>query len=232
MKLKPNKIHLRIGLIFLPFLLLSALTGFFRANHQWFWKEDYMKVKRTLYENKLTIPSISLEEAFNKPDNYFHRKVEVEQVKLKSETGKLLYEIKIKNEHTLLMDANAGDILSPLSSKMAEKFSKSYIISDVKLKNISAIVKYKPRKQKVARSVYVLTYDDELNTEIFVDQYTGEIVEELDDNLRFGIWMVKLHDYDFWEMKRFNLSFVSLGVVAIGFTGFWLWLRKNKRRKL
>lgn len=231
MKLKPNKLHLQIALIFLPFLLLSALTGFFRANYKWFWKDDYMKVKRTTYENKIGEPSIPINAIFKKADEYFHKRVEIEQIKLKPDAGRLFYEVKVKNEHSLLIDGMTGESLSPLGEDLVKKISSQYIREDLEIESIQPIVNYVPRKLKKVRPVYEIRYKDDLDTKIYLDLYTGEIVEELDTNLSFGMWMVKLHDYDFWDMKRFNLNLVALGIISVGFTGFYIWLRKKKRTK-
>ncbi|HYG19663.1 MAG TPA: PepSY domain-containing protein, partial [Ohtaekwangia sp.] len=70
-----------------------------------------------------------------------------------------------------------------------------------------------------------------LNTKILLDKYNGEIEEEIDNNLKFGFWMVKLHDYDFWNSKRVILSVVGAGLTVVGLTGFYLWLRKKDKKK-
>lgn len=86
---------------------------------------------------------------------------------------------------------------------------------------------YKTRKEKKLRPVYIGEFADDLHTKIYVDKSNGEIEEEVDDNLQFGFWMVKWHDYDFWNAKRFNLSVVGIGLLILGFTGFYLWINKR-----
>lgn len=229
-KINRYKVHRVIGLIFLPFLIISVATGFFRANYQWFWKEDYKKFKNTSYEYKIHSPEISIDSVFVILKNNYGENITVSEIKLKSEIGKLFYDVKIKNHTPVLVDANKGEILSPISQELAKAIAGQYVKPELKFKTIYANDNYKTRKDKKTRPVYIAEYDDPLHTKIFIDKNNGEIEEETDDNLQFGFWMVKLHDYDFWEAKRFNLSFVAIGLFILSCTGFYLWLKKKKRK--
>lgn len=232
MKGKTNryKVHRIIGLVFLPFLIISVLTGFFRANYQWFWKEDYKKIKNFSYDNKIKIPEITIDSVFVILRNTYGENIFVSEIKLKSEIGKLFYDVKIKNHAPVLIAADKGKIVSPISMELAKTISGQYVKQELKFKTIYADDNYKTRKDKKKRPVYIAEYDDPLHTKIYIDKNNGEIEEETDDNLRFGFWMVKLHDYDFLEAKRFNLSFVGVGLFILGCTGFYLWLKKRKQR--
>jgi len=229
-KINRYKVHRVIGLIFLPFLIISVVTGFFRANYQWFWKEDYKKIKNFTYEYKLKSPDISVDSVFAILEKNYGDDILISEIKLKSEIGKLFYDVKIKNHIPVLIDANKGNVLSPISQELAKAIAGQYVKPELKLKTIYAADNYKTRKDKKARPVYIVEYDDPLHTKIYIDKNNGEIEEETDDNLQFGFWMVKLHDYDFWEAKRFNLSFVGIGLFILGYTGFYLWMKKKKRK--
>lgn len=229
-KINRYKVHRVIGLIFLPFLIISVATGFFRANYQWFWKEDYKKFKNTSYEYKIHSPEISIDSVFVILKNTYGENIIVSEIKLKSEIGKAFYDVKIKNHIPVLIDADKGTILSPLSKELAKAIAGQYVNSELKFKTIHADDNYKTRKDKKIRPVYIAEYDDPLHTKIYIDKNNGEIEEEIDDNLEFVFWMARLHDYDFWNAKRFNLSFVGIGLFILGCTGFYLWLKKRKQR--
>lgn len=224
------KIHRLAGLVFLPFLFISIITGFFRANHQWFWKEDYKKIKNFALGSNIRLPQIGIDSIFMILKSVCGDSVHVSKAILKNEAGTLLYDIKIANHAPVLIDADSGMLLSPLSKNLATAIAGQYVKPGLKLKAIYEDDSYMTRKDKKTRPVYVAEYDDRLHTKIYIDKHTGEIVEESDDNLKIGFWMIKLHNFDWWELKRFNLSFVSIGLLLIGLSGFYIWLKKTKRK--
>jgi len=221
------KFHRIVGLVFLPLLLISVLTGFFRANHKWFWKEDYKKIKTTRYEVKIQSPQIGIDSVLSIIKSSYGDSILVSEIQLKSEIGRLFYNVKIKKGLPVLIDAANGHIVSPLTPELAKEFATQYVKDGLPFKSIHEDNAYRSRKEKKQRPVYVAEYADELHTKIYIDKNNGEIEEEVDDNLQFGFWMVKWHDYDFWNAKRFNLSFVSIGLLIVGLTGFYLWIRKQ-----
>lgn len=229
-KINRHRLHRKIGLVFLPLLLLSAITGFFRANHAWFWKKDYMKVKRNLYPSAVATPPVSLARCFAIADSITGKKGSLQAVLYKTDGGLDLYQITMKDHVPVVIDAVSGEVMSPVTAQRAVALARQYIQNDFPFRQCELLEGYVPRKQKAPRPVYRISYKDELNTEIYLDKYTGEIVEELDDNLRFGVWMVKLHDYDFWDNKRFHLSVVGAGTVLLGLSGLWLLVKRKKKR--
>lgn len=232
MKIKPNKLHLRIGMIFLPFLLVSTITGFFRANHEWFWKENYMKKKRER-NAAISIPVVPIDQCMSLALNFVEEKDEIRQLKLKMECGKLFYEIKFKSNHPILIDATTGRLINGLSENIAVAVADQYIESDFGKGAVTFIPNYIYRKEKKAKEVFEVSYNDDLHSKIYIDKYSGEIVEEVDDNRKIIFWMVKLHDYDFWNSKRVILSLVSIGIVSIGMTGLFVWWKSyRKKRKI
>lgn len=219
------RIHRVTGLLILPFLLLSALTGFFRANYKWFWKEDYKKVKNFSFDTHLRPPVITIDSLFKIID------LPVNEIRLRKEAGHVFYEVSLEKGPAVLMDAQSGKIVSPVSRALATDLVKLYVKEGTPLSKLVLNKDYLTRKDKKKKEVYIASFNDALNTQIIIDYHTGEIVEEIDDNLKFGFLMVKLHDYDFWNLKRGILSFVGCGVTLIGVSGLYVWLRKKKKRK-
>lgn len=230
-KLNSYKIHRILSLIFIPFFIISVATGFFRANYQWFWKENYKKIKTNIYKQSVYPPKITIDSTIIILQNHYNKNITISEIKLKNEIGKLFYDIKINNHPPTLIDANNGKILSPLSKDLAKTFAQQYVNPNSKLLSIHINDNYKTRKGNKTRPVYIATYNDPLNTKICIDKYNGEIEEEIDDNLKIGFWMIKLHDYDFYDTKKINLNIVSIGLFAIALSGLYIWLKKIKLLK-
>lgn len=230
-KLNRNRIHLYIGVFLFPFLLISALTGFFRANHQWFWKADYKKIKNTTFQYTLDKPFISVDSVFEIAKRQYGEKGTLAEIRLRKEIGKMFYDVRNTGNAPLLIDATSGKVLSPISEDLAASLASQYVKPGLPIKKVSLDENYKTRKEKKTRSVYIVEFADELHTQILLDSNNGEIEEEIDDNLKFGMLMVKLHDYDFWNSKRIILSFAGIGLTVVGLTGFYIWLRKKDKSK-
>jgi uncharacterized iron-regulated membrane protein len=225
------RLHLLIGVTLFPFLLISSLTGFFRANHKWFWKENYKKVKNTAYSYVLEKPPIPLDSVFSIAERSYNEDPKLAEIRLRREAGRLFYDVRSKGKSPLLIDATNGEVLSPIQESLAIQLASQYVSTDATVKSAYLDENYTTRKEHKPRPVFVVEYADELHTQILLDKFNGEIEEEIDDNLKFGFWMVKLHDYDFWNSKRLILSFVGLGLTGVGLTGFYIWLRKKNKKK-
>lgn len=231
MKIKRSKLHRYIGLVLLPFLVVSALTGFFRANHKWFWKEDYKKVKNTRYSYTLDVPAVSMDSLFRIVRDEAGVDAAITEIRFRKEAGRLFYDVRLRGHHPLLIDAANGKVLSPITAELAVTLASQYVKDNPEMKSIVLNEHYRTRKEHKLRQVYVVSYKDALNTQILLDKYNGEIEEEIDNNLKFGFWMVKLHDYDFWNSKRAILSFAGLGLTAVALTGFYLWIKVRRKKK-
>lgn len=229
-KLNRYRIHLFIGIFLFPFLLISSLTGFFRANYKWFWKEDYKKTKNSSYNYALDNPLVSIDSVFVITAAQYGDAM-LAEIRLRKEAGRLFYDVRGKGKKPILIDAKNGEVVSPISEGLAISLANQYVKAGTKVKSVYLDENYKTRKEKKPRPVYVVEYADALNTKILLDKNNGEIEEEIDDNLKFGFMMVKLHDYDFWNSKRIILNFVGLGLTLVGFTGFYIWLMKKEKKK-
>ena len=237
MKIKINRyrFHLILGLCVLPALIISAGTGFFRANYKWFWKENYKKVKNFTYDYHIEKPDIGIDSIYSLVNYRFGQDVKISEIRLRKEIGMLLYDVRIEKQAPILIDAHKGKVLNPLTKDLAICFASQYVKPEYKIKDAYLDNNYLTRKDKKTRPVYIVEYADDLHTKILIDKNNGEIEEEIDDNLKFGFLMVKLHDYDFWNLKRSILSIVGISLTILGISGFYLWLRKrksNKRKKI
>jgi uncharacterized iron-regulated membrane protein len=230
-KFNRYRLHLFAGVLLFPFLLISATTGFFRANSQWFWKADYKKVKNTSFATTLGKPQVTLDSVFEIATRRIGSEVIPTEIVLRAQAGRMFYDVRSAGKPSVLIDAATGEILSPITPAFAALLASQYVKAGTVLKKIYKDPDYKTRKEKKQRSVYIAEYADALHTKIFLDSNNGEIEEETDDNLAIGMLMVKLHDYDFWNTKRITRSLVGAGLTLVGLSGFYIWLRKKSKKK-
>lgn len=224
-------IHRYLGVCLFIFIVISATTGFLRANYRWYWKEGYKQKKQVISNIPLTSPSLSIEQVFKIVNKKNDGTTEVEHIKLKGDFGRLLYEVKLKNDSKFLIDAQTGKPLSPLKEELVKKIASQYIKGKTEVQEITKLKQYIPRKEKEIRPVYKVSFNDRLHTEIFLDINTGEIVEELDDQRKMALWIIRLHDYNVFGLKRIFLSFVGIGLLLLTTSGFYLWLSGRPLKK-
>jgi uncharacterized iron-regulated membrane protein len=223
-----HRIHRTLGIIIVPLVLLSALTGFFRANHKWFWEEGYKKKKHpsAFTANVQVVP---VEQVISLVDSIEGGKKQFTQVSLRDEAGTLYYDLSVKEGKKYLVRAEDAKLVSPLDSLLACKIAAQYVKEEPPIRSCAAVMNYITRKEKEQRAVYKVVFDNEVNSEIYIDYRTGDIVEDIDDNRWFGMLMVKLHDYDFWSSKRVITSIVGIAVVLLGLSGLLIYRRKKRR---
>jgi hypothetical protein len=90
---------------------------------------------------------------------------------------------------------------------------------------------YKPRKAKEAKPAYKVVFENSVHSEIYLDQMTGEILEEIDDNRKFGLFVMRLHDYDYFNSKREISSVAGISILLVALSGLWIYrIRLNKNR--
>jgi hypothetical protein len=225
------RIHRTVAIIVVPLILISSITGFFRTNYKWYWEDGYKKKK---YPSHFSIDQdlFSINTLTKKIDSLSGKRNQFEKINIKSETENLYYEITTSTKEKYLAEAYTGKIVSPLSKGLASDFASQYVKDRPKIKTCELLSDYTPRKEKEIKSVYKVEFDNEVHSQIFLDYYTGEIIEDIDDNRQFGMWMVRLHDYDFFNLKRGIASIVGISVVILALSGLWIFrirLYKNKK---
>lgn len=222
------RIHRTIAIIVVPLLIISTATGFFRANQKWYWEDGYKKKKNPsdFFIAKELIPVHILTQ---KIDSVSRKKNQYQEITIQNENGTLYYKLITTSKEKFLVEAVTGEIVTPLSSSLAADFAVQYVKKKSEIKSCSLITNYTPRKAKEAKPVYKIEFDNEVHSQVFLDYYTGEIVEDIDDNRKFGIWIVRLHDYDFFNSKRSISSGVGIGLLLLALSGLWIYKIKPKK---
>ena len=221
-------LHRTIAIVVVPLLLLSTFTGFFRANQKWFWEDGYKKKKqKTDFVINGEIVPVSVVAA--RIDSLGGGRSKLEEVTLRQEGGRLFYLVSTSEKKKFLVDATTGGIASPVDSKLAQLIARQYVKGDPYIHSCTLLESYKPRKAREAKPAYEVVFLNPAHSKIYIDYNSGEILEDMDDNRKFGMWMIRLHDYDFWDSKRSISSFVGVGVFLTALSGIWIYRLRRKR---
>jgi hypothetical protein len=223
------RIHRTIAIIVLPLLLISIITGFFRANQKWYWEDGYKKKKHP--------PAISIEKELipvkrlvEKIDSASQKKNEFQEISIQAENEGLYYKLITTSKEKYLVEAYTGKLVSPLSSQLASDFALQYVKEKSAVKSTELLKKYIARRGKDVKSAYKVVFDNQVHSEIYLDYYTGEIVEDMDDNRQFGMWVLRLHEYDFFDSKRGITSMVGISMLLLSFSGLWIYKIRLKNK--
>ena len=154
-----------------------------------------------------------------------------EEITLRSESGTPYYLLSAGSRKKYLANAQSGEIVSPISKELASQFAMQYVKEKTGIKSCELLAAYKPRKAKEAKPAYKVLFDNSVHSEIYLDQMTGEILEEIDDNRKFGLWVMRLHDYDYFNSKREISSVAGISTFLVALSGLWIYrIRLNKNR--
>jgi hypothetical protein len=224
------RIHRTIAIIVLPLLLISITTGFFRANQKWYWEDGYKRKKHppAISIEKELIPVKSLVE---KVDSISQKKNKFQEISLQAENEALYYKLITTSKGRYLVEAYTGTVVSPLSSKLASAFALQYVKEKPAVKSVELLKKYIARRGKEIKPAYKVMFDNDVHSEIYLDYYTGEIIEDIDDNRQFGMWVLRLHEYDFFDSKRSITSMVGISMLLLSFSGLWIYKIRLKNKK-
>lgn len=225
------KIHKTIAIIVVPLFIIATITGFLKANQKLFWEDGYKKkkqeanfiVQEELYSIKSIIKNI---------DSISHKNNKFEEIILRSENGKLFYKLSSVAKTKYLADAISGNIVSPLNETLAKDFAKQYVKDNKQVASCELIKNYKGRKAREAKATYKITFNNTVHSEIYLDADTGDIIEDIDDNRTFGIWVMRLHEYDFFDSKKGITTFVTIAMMLLSLSGIWIYKIRKKKKPL
>lgn len=223
-----RRIHKYLGIAVAVLLLISAVTGFLRANYVWYWKPGYKQHKHPIAEDSKYIqaPGINISEL----ENIIAQRggdAQIKRIELLNLCGRLLYKVRSDNG-VLMVDAMTGELLTPISEDFAMEIATQYVSGSFPVNNITDLRDYVPFKGRNPHQVYSVNFDDNGNTEIYVDKYSGDVVEELDNQRRFAQFVVNLHDFNFLNLKRTLLCILGLSLVSLSVSGIFLFCRNSR----
>ncbi len=197
--------HRRIAVVSSGVLLLTALTGLLwaYAPHLYF-RDGYLKKKSIRPGPAVEAARLTPREAISKSALRPGTSA-VTSVSLRVEGGRLVYEIIRGAGMTAqaeLIDANSGERLSPIGGELASLIAAEYVVGNPAIKDTTELANYRHRSGKVWRSVYRVAFVAPRHPAIYIDRYSGTIVEESDDARAFHFWVMKLHQLQFFGTKK------------------------------
>lgn len=224
------KIHKTIAIIVVPIFIIATITGFFRAHQKLYWEDGYKKKKQpadfTIQGELFSLHRIAqLIDSISKRTNKF------EEIILKTENKTMYYKILTSKKDKYLINAQSGAIVSPISKELAEEFAKQYVKDNKQIKTCELISNYMARKAKEPKPAFKITFDNPVHSEIYLDIETGDILEDYDDNRAFGIWVMRLHEYDFFNSKKGITTIVSIVMMLLAISGLWIYKMRPKKAK-
>ena len=225
------RIHRTLGIIVVPFLIISTATGFFKTNQKWYWEDGYKRKKQPSGISVET-PLVEVNRLLQKIDSLSQKKNAYQEISLQSEQGHLYYRLLTTSKEKYLIDACTGKISSPLTGELASSFAAQYVKEKPAVKSCELVKNYISRRGKEKRPAYNVVFDNAVHSQVVLDYYTGEIIEDIDDNRKFGIWVMRLHEFDFFDAKRGITSAVGISIFLLSFSGLWIYKMRRKNKNI
>ena len=224
--------HRWLGMGALGFLLLSVVTGLLWADAKFlYWDDHYKEKVRPLVGPALETATLPVDRAIVAAKEAVGGRALVEQLLLRSDFGRLFYELKLRVEGvatTLLLDAMTGERLSPISSDLAPVIAQQYVRTPATVTAVE-LERYTPRKKKRAQDAVRVRFNDADATEIVLDRQTGEILEDEGRWRRVHFVVMQLHQLNFFGFEKTLLNIPGVPIFLMSLSGGALWLLHRAR---
>ncbi len=225
-------VHRWLGMGALGFLLLSVVTGLLWADAKFlYWDDHYKEKVRPLAGPALETATLPVDRAIVAAKEAVGGRALVEQVLLRSDFGRLFYELKLRVEGvatTLLLDAMNGERLSPISPDLAPVIAQQYVRTPATVTAVE-LERYTPRKKKRAQDAVRVRFNDADATEIVLDRQTGEILEDEGRWRRVHFAVMQLHQLNFFGFEKTLLNIPGVPIFLMSLSGGALWLLHRAR---
>ncbi len=226
--------HRWLGMSALGFLLLSVVTGLLWADAKFlYWDEHYKEKVRPLLGLPLESAKVPIDRAILAAKDAVGERALVEHVLLRSDFGRLFYELKLRVEGVptaLLLDAMTGEQVSPISPELAPTIAAQYVKAPATVTGVE-VERYTPRKKKRAYDAVRVRFDDADGTEIVLDRQTGEILEDEGRWRRVHFAVMQLHQLNFFGFEKTLLNIPGLPLLLMSVSGLMLWLFQRARAR-
>ena len=224
--------HRWLGMGALGFLLLSVVTGLLWADAKFlYWDDHYKEKLHPLTGPSLDTATLPVDRAMLAAREAVGGRALIEQVLLRSDFGRLFYELKMRVEGvstTLLLDAMSGERLSPISAELAPVIAQQYVRTPATVMAVE-MERYTPRKKKRAQDAVRVRFDDANATEIVLDRQTGDILEDESRWRRVHFAVMQLHQLNFFGFEKTLLNIPGVPIVLMSLSGGALWLLHRAR---
>ena len=149
---------------------------------------------------------------------------EARSITLKTMMSRPVY--RVDGADILLVDANTGELLSPLDEQLAKDVATFHYAGEASVKRVSLIESNPPTElQTRALPLWRVDFDDVWNSSFYVDPSSGEFTTRRHTLWRVFDFLWMLHVMDYEERENINNSvlriFSVLGTL-MGLSGVWL----------
>ncbi len=155
----------------------------------------------------------------------------VTSAKLGEMLGTPVWRIVDENSKTVIVDAETGDILSPLNETLARQIAEHDYNGEAASISVKQLDK-PPTEYNKPGPVWRVGFDDRDKTTIYVDPSLGEVTARRSETWRFFDFFWKLHVMDYDDGADFNhpLLITAAGMaVFVSLSGFILLIIKMRR---
>lgn len=126
----------------------------------------------------------------------------VEELRLKRFLGKAVYEVKALNG-VALFSADTGARISPISESDAREVATSDYSGDDEIIAVERLSN-PPNEYRGSSPVWRVSFDDRLQTRLYISQDTGEVTARRNKVWRLYDFFWMLHIMDYGERENFN----------------------------
>lgn len=231
---KIRNAHRWMAMAAVGFFLLSLITGLLWVNAKFlYWDEHYKEKVHRVAGPPLETAQIALSAAISVGKAAMGGAAQVEQVTLRSDAGKLFYDLRLRAEgaaRTILVDATTGERLSPISEALARDIARQYVREPADV-TVVAAEQYTPRKKHKAQDALRVGFNDTARTEIVLDRHTGEILEDEGRWRKIHFFVMQLHQLNFFGFEKTLLNVPGIPLLIMGLTGLFLWYLQAARKR-
>lgn len=155
----------------------------------------------------------------------------VESAALGEMLGKPVWRIVGENSETVIVDAQTGEVLSPLNETLARQIAEYDYSGEAASTSVEQLEE-PPTEYNKPGPVWRVEFDDRDKTTIYVDPSLGEVTARRSETWRFFDFFWKLHVMDYDDGADFNhpLLITAAGMaVFVSLSGFILLIIKMRR---
>lgn len=227
-----RRVHRWLGMAVVGFLLISVGTGLLWANARYlYWPDRYKEKIRPLPAIPITLSVMAIPDLRKRLPGGAN--AGVEQIILKSDFGLLVYEVILREQgkkRTIVVDAESGTVLSPLSDGLAARIAQQYVRTPAAVTRLNR-ESYLPRKKHTPVDAIRVSFDDPDNTQIVLDAASGEIIEDEGRQRMFHFFVMQLHQLNFFGFEKTLLNVPGIPLLFMALSGLVVWWVQWQRRR-
>lgn len=228
-----RRFHRVVAAVFGVFLTVTAVTGLLWA-YAPYWKKGYMEMKNPLSSPPLTAAAVTAQEAMDRVSAHWkEQRVTIITVALRADFGRLLYEITGRvagTKATLLLDAQTGEVLTPLTEALAVLAARQYLEDAPEVERVERLEVFKLRPNDAPRSAYAVHFQTPGRAEIVIDRDSGQILGDFDRVRRFHFLVMRLHQLNFFGFHKTLTVIPGAGLLLMVLSGTAIWIKTWSRR--